>query len=252
MHDPCTVAFEIRRPWRSRPSQWWPKGYRPPLITIWHVDPEKHSEDTANCRSDDTCGWHTPPIPKKDFDKARKLGEENFEFSFGKHGYRMTTFEATLNTWLMIARRMHGRGRITHRELLYIHSLASNPTDNLRWQIERHPINGAGPYDGIDNAEKSGDFFCLILKCYRRFHRPRWKHPRYHFWHWRFQIHPLQKLRRRMFDRCSECSKPFGWNESPIGTWGGDKLWHDACYPQPSQRPPMTCEPVSPDGASLH
>ena len=40
MHDPMTVAFEIRYPWKKYAS----------FITIWHVDPEKDG-------SDDSCDW---------------------------------------------------------------------------------------------------------------------------------------------------------------------------------------------------
>lgn len=45
MHDPCTIAHEIRWPWKDK------SGYRPPILTIWHVDPEKDG-------SDDSCDWH--------------------------------------------------------------------------------------------------------------------------------------------------------------------------------------------------
>ncbi len=47
MHDPKTVAFEIRSPWKSR------RGVvlrRARLMTIWHVDPERGG-------SDNSCDW---------------------------------------------------------------------------------------------------------------------------------------------------------------------------------------------------
>lgn len=68
MHDPLTVAFEIRRPW-PQPDQWyaeqatrtgtrWKLGgafwvlagyglYFPGLITIWHRDPSGYDDDTC-------------------------------------------------------------------------------------------------------------------------------------------------------------------------------------------------------------
>lgn len=79
MHDPMTVALEIRRPWPQRsggpvkqPPSLIPRGliyrrgdgswgtscfmewrgqrwYWPPLITVWHVDPEKGGDDDS-CR----------------------------------------------------------------------------------------------------------------------------------------------------------------------------------------------------------
>ena len=49
MHDPMTVAFEIRSPIK-RKNKFFPEGYRQSLVTIWHVDPEKDG-------TDDSCGW---------------------------------------------------------------------------------------------------------------------------------------------------------------------------------------------------
>jgi hypothetical protein len=49
VHDPLTVAFEIKYPWK-RYSKFWPKGHRDTFITIWHKDPELRG-------SDDSCGW---------------------------------------------------------------------------------------------------------------------------------------------------------------------------------------------------
>lgn len=49
MHDPLTVAFEIKRPWpqTSRPKTidgiaLPPHRYWPPLVTIWHREPGGH------------------------------------------------------------------------------------------------------------------------------------------------------------------------------------------------------------------
>ena len=52
---------------------------------------------------------------------------------------------------------------------------------------------------------------------------------RFHFWHWRFQIHPLQKLFRFLFKRCCKCGKRLGWNEGAMGSWSGDSIWHFRC-----------------------
>jgi hypothetical protein len=51
MYDPMTVAFEIKRPWPTRNRLWKGHWYWPPLITIWHVDPETNGYD------DDSCDW---------------------------------------------------------------------------------------------------------------------------------------------------------------------------------------------------
>lgn len=58
MHDPLTVAFDIRRPWpkyNNTLKRWdWPS-----VATIWHKDPERGG-------SDDSCDW---------FGRHRKLNK---------------------------------------------------------------------------------------------------------------------------------------------------------------------------------
>lgn len=56
--------------------------------------------------------------------------------------------------------------------------------------------------------------------------RQRWK---WHVWHWRIQVRPIQKLRRLLFERCAECGRGYPYGYAPIGTWGGDKTWHHEC-----------------------
>jgi hypothetical protein len=56
-----------------------------------------------------------------------------------------------------------------------------------------------------------------LFRLYRGFSRKWWQHPRWHFWHWRFQIHPLQKFKRRAFSRCYYCGGRLKWNEPVIG-----------------------------------
>lgn len=58
MHDPMSVAFEIRYPWRAytkaeraaRPDSEFTQTYRAAFITVWHVDPERRGDD-------DSCDW---------------------------------------------------------------------------------------------------------------------------------------------------------------------------------------------------
>lgn len=52
-------------------------------------------------------------------------------------------------------------------------------------------------------------------------------HPRWHIWHWSFQIHPLQTFKRWAFSRCSKCKKGFAWGYSPSSnSWvGTGPLW---------------------------
>lgn len=46
-----------------------------------------------------------------------------------------------------------------------------------------------------------------------RSHNDRWKA---HFWHWRIQVWPLQKLKRSLFERCTECGRRYSWGYAPV------------------------------------
>ena len=249
MHDPSTVAFDIKYPWRRRPDKFWPKGYRSTFITIWHVDPED-SKGKCGCRSDDTCGWFSPPYTVAERDRIKKLGEQQYSTIFNKQWavaegkdyarfcYEPTSYDAIYWAWRAIKQSERPRGvwqygkDLTHAELAHIYSLDANPVDNLRLTVA-----------GVHDAESCSDFFLLVYRSFRRFNRPWYRHPRWHVWHWRIQIHPLQKIRRRLFDRCDACGKPFGWSESPTGTWSGDRLWHSACVPHLSPAPSFSPAP---------
>ena len=241
MHDPSTVAFDIKYPWRSRPSQFWPKGYRKTFITIWHEDP-LNFKGKCGVRDDDSCGWFTPPMQTTEVDVWRKRADYEYTCVFNKQDatakgesyarvcyHPETTHDAVYWIWRSI-RHEHLKdkwwyrtlwrysSRPSARELEASQNLASNPVDNLQFTFHE-----------VKDAETFWPFYLCILKAYRRNARPWYRHPRWHVWHWRIQVHPWQKLRRRLFDRCASCGKPFGWNESPIGTWSGDKIWHSEC-----------------------
>lgn len=230
MHDPCTVAFEIRSPFR-RDGVF--KGYRPSLITIWHVDPERNAGERGT-RSDDTCGWFSPPSTRADRERIHKAGESQYRTIFEKRSatqegkdyaricYEPSTYDAVYWAWRHIKRETSRRqpiwqyGReLTRGELAYIYSLASNPVDNLRHIVA-----------GVNSAEACGDFFLLVYRAFRRYWRPWYRHPRWHFWHWRIQVHPWQQFRRWLFSRCSHCGKRFAYGESPT-SFG----WHSPPTP---------------------
>lgn len=156
MHDPSTLAWDIKNPFVRDEY-----GQRPSLITIWHIDPETDY-------SDDSCDW----------------------------SYR----------------------RFTPEETQAMFSLRDDQFDNLQAYFE-----------GLDprNVE-------TILKAQwgmaRRFYnvRPWYKHPRWHIHHWRFQVHPYERLIRRLFHRCENCGQSFK-GTSPVSING--KLYHHGCYP---------------------
>lgn len=93
--------------------------------------------------------------------------------------------------------------------------------------------------------------FQPLKKAIRDYMRPtsRWwfLHPRWHFWHWSFQVHPLQQLQRRLFDKCCVCGGKFKQNEPVISNswhtprrrwfefWGSSRdIRHDRCSPMPA------------------
>lgn len=224
MYDPSTVAFDIKYPWRSGPkTKFSPKGWRATFITIWHEDPQIGGRGN---RTDDSCGWFTPPSTKADREKFRKIGEGQYGDIFRQREvlakgdperyayvcYEPSDYDAVYWAWRRIKREYTGHrwqyGReknyLTRGELEAIYGLASSPIDNLRASIE-----------SVKNAETCGDFFMLVWNAYRRFHRPWFKHPRWHVWHWRIQIHPYQRLRRWLLSRCAKCGGRFAYGESP-------------------------------------
>lgn len=66
-------------------------------------------------------------------------------------------------------------------------------------------------------------------------------HPRWHVWHWRITIVPLQNFKRWAFTRCTKCGGRFKYGESGVGTWDGDgPMWFKSEYLSH-----MSCDGVS-------
>ena len=198
MHDPFTVAFEIKSPFRRRvklPSgETWHS--RNSLVTVWHKDPCADG-------SDDSCGW---------FIRARHGSKETlkkieslyrFEWCqdwggwFNENGtprlspmaiiiqmFRLAAWEVFGHNWRRVDQFMR---RNLHDILLF----AENNIDSLHSYI-------TGRY-GIPDTEKRIEEFASIVYPYvMRLIRPWYQHPRWHFWHWRIQIPLFQKLERRV------------------------------------------------------
>lgn len=242
MHDPCTQAFEIKWPFGGR--VWNGHRFRPVIARIWHVDPEVGGQHGN--RSDDSCGWHTPPTTPEQRERFRKIGEEEYCDIFGKRWatqngksyasvcFEPTCYDAVYWAWRRIKREhvngvwKYGDKSLSSRELERIYHMASSPIDNYRVTVA-----------GINSPEECGDFFVSIYRSYLRFNRPWWKHPKWHVWHWRLQVPAWQSLRRWLFTRCAHCGKRFGYGASPISHgWTNEKhgwfqsergLYHKAC-----------------------
>jgi hypothetical protein len=192
MHDPMTVAFTIRYPWRDAPTKHFPAGYRHTFITVWHVDPEKRGND-------DSCDW------------------------FGSHR------------------------KLNQRERELWHAL-----DDLFHTLGNRPYWPDPKLYGSEYLEIRGDDTGVVGQAQRAV--ARWKergrfrwHPRWHFWHWSFQVHPLQAFKRWAFTRCAVCGGRFAWGQSGTGTWSGtgplwfrsERLTHMGCSHGATKRPEM-------------
>lgn len=234
MHDPMTVAFDIRWPW------WWME-YRPQLITIWHVDPERDG-------TDDSCGWFMRSrhgdkevlerIVKRfefDFDRVFKsdsgrvylcgLLTPNGEPHFSVPGIVLNLFfYAACEVFASDGHTNWRKARaFMRRHLFDILLFAENPTDSLFDGLTRKfEIGCDEPYTKRARDERirhlAGTIYAWIL----RSERPWWRHPRWHLHHWKIQIHPLQKFKRWAFSRCCKCGKRFRFGESPCSnSWYG-------------------------------
>ncbi len=223
MHDPSTVAFDIKSPFRGAPSKMWPSGYRKTLVTIWHEDP-LNFKDKCGCRDDDSCGWFRPPYSKAEGERVKRLSLEQYRQIFNRQvaeaegaSYvnvctNLDCHAAVYWSWRALRQAFKPRGRwqygrdLSLKELTAIYDLATCPIDNMIFTHSR-----------IKDAESFQQFFFCIYGAFRRFHRPWYRHPRWHVHHWRLQIHAWQTFRRWAFSRCAGCGQRFTWGYSPTG-----------------------------------
>lgn len=244
MHDPMTQAFEIKQFWR-RKSEW---GYRPPLITIWHVDPERDG-------SDDSCGWSRPKLSKDQRDRIESIaGDEAREPWYlacsTKKIDSPTEAETLLRQAILIVGRVFSRKHICKppiKEVTFAEAsawacdLLCSPIDNLRGSLAFMPgyHSNSDKDTERDRQYSASQLFYCIAGYILRERRPWYRHPRWHIWHWHFQIHPWQQFRRWALSRCCKCGKRFAYGESPIsGSWDSkppkflkseENIYHQSC-----------------------
>lgn len=197
-------------------------------------------------RDDDTCGWFTPPYSPSKKDEILQLAAGQYSTIFARQWavaegkdyarvcYAPNCYDAIYWAWRAIKHHETKRGvwqydpALTTAERRYIYELDSNPVDNLRSLFEE-----------VKDAETFASFFLTVFHCYLRFNRPWYKHPRWHIWHWRFQVHPWQLFRRWLLTRCEGCGKRFAYGYSPVShSWDSKRpkflrgergLYHSEC-----------------------
>lgn len=261
MRDGNTLCFDIKYPWyETRP---WPKGckkwedvpahkkhkykeylrtgWRESFVMIWHRDPPAGE-----------CEWFRMKLSNEE----RKLLDHEIKFEIkywfnydGKFFTPKVSAEAiVIQAFQTIAWRLWRR-EIKAKYLSQVLSLTYNHMDNFA--------------DGFRKVERGDD---IIRSCYfiaqtiKRMHRPWWKHPRWHFWHWNVVVCPVQKFKRWAFTRCIKCGRRFKWGETCISNqWESSgprwfrsesvyHTWHDGTSVGVETRAPEV--PTLPGGAA--
>lgn len=225
MHSPETVAFEIYLGKKQKKNG----RYRTPLITIWHNDPCKDG-------TDDSCGWfirerHTN---KKVLEEIQKEFDFNYKHNywFDKEGKQIFSTIGTLMLMYQCAAWKHFKGDRKKKDVFMrkhcasIINFAENPTDcggdNITGKFYLSTNSNLLSPDRFNGM--AGMVYTDILRKERKWYQ----HPKWHFWHWSFQIHPLQQLKRRWWDKCCICGKR-GTKTHFMSDWDGTKRWHPEC-----------------------
>lgn len=245
MHDPMIVAFEIKYPWwRDKPwpkkfrhehdKKWawdhgmkdlqdgrgsmWPKGYRDTFLTIWHVDPEKDG-------TDDSCGFTYPKLTHEQRERLRngawsEAHNPHFLVFNGREWEGTYTEAVSLYEGLIAftVRLLRVKFTLDKMKLMAIERIhfpdCCKPTNVFCYQPGYHTNN---PKDSErDREEYFYGILCGVARNVLYELRPWYKRPRWHFWHWKFQCHPLMQIKRTLFSRCCKCGGMFKYGESCV------------------------------------
>lgn len=201
MHDPWTLAFRLR-------LSLWVSAYT--LFEIWHVDPCKRG-------SDNSCGYSFP------WPTVRQLAAlKNLAF-----------WEARERNFLRCQKKLWDGG-VVASEVLY-RSLLLQVADALRIPMtfeqaarraaikvhqEGGHLNPANIFCFVpgyhtnrveDDVEACQDYWFSVIRGIARGllrdRRPWYRHPRFHFWHWRFRFPIFGYLRYRFLKLTGKASK---------------------------------------------
>ncbi len=246
MHSPETVAFEIYLGKKQKKNG----NYRNPLITIWHIDPEKDG-------SDDSCGWFMRERhgDKTMLEKIRKAIDFQFDRTFKSDesgtlyytGYFIPTtgvpnmsvqgivldmFNRAAWEYFKYDRKKHNKWM--KNNLYDILHFAENTTDSLMDEITgKFRIGTNSEWKRDDSL---GHYASIIYGWILRKNRKWYQHPKWHINHWEIQFHPFQNIKRRYWDKCSVCGKR-GFKSSAMSDWYGTKRWHQECDTTSKQIP---------------
>ena len=192
MHDPMTVAFEIKFPFNLKKSKVSKDQfkYRLPIVTIWHVDPETDG-------TDDSCGWFMRS--RHGDENVLKEIQKEFEFNL-KHNYWFDEdwkpVFSTIGTviemyrhasWIYFKRNRKKQDKFMKNHLYDIISFAENPIDSIggtitnKWSVPNE-------HRGNDILELASTIYGDILRKERKWYQ----HPKWHIHHWKIQFNFIQ------------------------------------------------------------
>ena len=200
MHDPMTVAWEIKRPWPVKSTNNF--KYYPSMVTIWHVDPERDG-------SDDSCGWFSPKLTKEEIEKAKKIAQFEHKYLFNqidenRYQSKVDSLTGVFTILQQVAWQIFKKP-LKDKHMKHVISLSSNYHDSFRDSF-LNPVT-------MHDIER---LWILLTRNFKKIERPWYQHPRYHFWHFKIQIPFIQNLKRFLWGKCSECRKGLGWNKSVV------------------------------------
>lgn len=289
MHDPMILAFEIKYPWfvhkpwpkkfrhlqgwdkkhawekrmteeqRCGRDAFWDEGYRETFLSIWHVDPEKDG-------SDDSCGWSYIKLSKQ-----QKNVLKNASWSEGHTPHYLCCREKEWNGTHAEAESLY-RGMvflvcrvlrlpITFDQAEKYASEAIHMRDCGKFGSQFCFLPGYHTNSTKDSEDQRSEHFygilCGVARMILTDRRPWYKHPRWHFWHWKFQCHPLLSFKRWAFSRCCKCGKGFSWGYAPTtDSWNGSgPLWFRSeknVYHVDCRNPESNCCAQAETNASLN
>lgn len=247
MHSPKSVAFEIYLGKKKKKNG----QYRDSFITIWHNDPEKDG-------TDDSCGWFIRSRHIQDGIIDKVVKEFEFEWDrtfksesghvynsgwFNPEGENILSVQAIVfNMYLRAYKvalnpddkidpgKMWDKAyKFLNKHLVEIMLFAENNTDSMRDSIVRKYERGCGEeYTSAKRKYWIRDCASIVTTDIMRKVRPWYKHPKWHIHHWSIQFHPIQKIKRRFWDKCSICGKR-GFKTTAMSDWHGTKRWHQEC-----------------------
>lgn len=252
MHDPQTVAHEIRYPWRayraSEARNDFERTYRRAFLTIWHVDPEKDG-------SDDSCGWSYPKLTKRQRERLQSLawdeGRDPYFLRCGRKEWAGTRAEAEAlyrGLVLQVARFLGldvSFDEAAQRAAERIHRADCIDHATTFCFVPGYHTNGKEDTPAHREEVFMGRIVGIAAELLHE--RRHWyQHPKWHVWHWKLQVHPMQAFKRWAFSRCAGCGTRFAWDYSPTTyNWNGTGprwfrsergVYHSQCAREVSQK----------------